>query len=357
MHRIPVTAANGNYQVVVGIDVLAELPELLNQVNRGRETVIITDDGVENIFPGLPELPPKAYKIVLPHGEQLKTLTQAESLIDELSELGISRDGMIIAFGGGVIGDLAGFLAAIYLRGIDWIVIPTTLLSQVDSAIGGKVAVNLPAGKNLVGAFHPPRLVVCDVFLLTNLPKTEYLSGLGELIKTALIGDPKLFDLLENRLDELLARDANTLETVVASCVKVKAEIVSQDERDQGNRAVLNFGHTIAHALEAAEGFGHIPHGIAVLYGILTALPLSEAFCGLPADTANRIRQLIRRLPIDWSQPRPGLSELESYMDRDKKVRQRRIQWVLLKNIGAPVTGIEIPFDRVQAAYDTLEGQ
>jgi 3-dehydroquinate synthase len=226
----------------------------------------------------------------------------------------------------------------------------------VDSAIGGKVAVNLPAGKNLVGAFHPPRLVVCDVSLLTSLPETEYLSGLGEVIKTALIGDHKLFDILENRLDKILARDTATLENLVASCVKVKSKIVSQDERDRGNRAVLNFGHTIAHALEAAEGYGHIPHGIAVLYGILTTLPLSEEFCGLPADTADRVRQLIRRLPIDWSQSLPELSELESYMDRDKKVRQHRVQWVLLNDIGEPASGIEIPFDRVHAAYDTLNG-
>jgi 3-dehydroquinate synthase len=263
---------------------------------------------------------------------------------------------MIIAFGGGVIGDLVGFVAAIYLRGIDWIVIPTTLLSQVDSAIGGKVAVNLPAGKNLVGAFHPPRLVVCDVSLLTSLPDTEYLSGLGEVIKTALIGDPELFELLENQWDKILERDADILESVVASCVKVKSKIVSQDERDQGNRAVLNFGHTVAHALEAVEGFGHIPHGIALLYGILTTLPLSEEYCGLPADIANRIRGLIHRLPIDWSQPLPNLDELESYMNRDKKVRQRRIQWVLLNDIGKPATGIEIPIDQIQAAYTTIEG-
>lgn len=356
MYRIPVTTASGNYHVIVGIDIIAELPELIDRINPGGDTVIITDDGVESYFPGLPELPPGAHRIVLPRGEKLKTLTQAESLINRLSEFSISRDGMIIAFGGGVIGDVAGFAAAIYLRGIDWIVIPTTLLSQADSAIGGKVAVNLPAGKNLVGVFHPPRLVVCDVSLLTSLPETEYLSGLGEVIKTALIGDPELFDLLENRLDNILARDKDILETLVASCVKVKSKIVSQDERDLGNRAVLNLGHTIAHALEAAEGFGYIPHGIAVLYGILTALPLSEEYCGLPGDSANRIHQLIRRLPIDWSQSLPGLSELKSYMDRDKKIRQRRLQWVLLNDIGLPITGIEIPFDRVQAVYDSLEG-
>ncbi len=357
MHRFPVTAASGDYHVMVGRRSLAELPQWLDQVDRGGNTVVITDDGVENNFPGMPELPSQVPRIVLPHGERLKTLAQAESLITELTKLNISRDGMIIAFGGGVVGDLAGLVAAIYLRGIDWVGIPTTLLSQVDSAIGGKVAVNLPAGKNLVGAFHPPRLVVCDISLLSNLPESEYISGLGEVIKTALIGDTELFELLENQLEKLLSHDPEILENVVASCVKVKSEVVSRDERDRGNRAVLNFGHTVAHALEAAEGFGHLPHGVAVLHGILAALPLSERICGLPAVVADRIRRLIHRLPIDWSQPLPGFNQLKTYMERDKKVRQRRIQWVLLQDIGQPVTDIEIPIDQVQAAYTTLEGR
>jgi 3-dehydroquinate synthase len=355
MQQFPVTATHGDYQVMVGQRIIAQLSQWTDQVSRGGEIVVITDDGVEKSLPGLSELQPKVQRIVLSSGEKLKTLAQAESLIAKLSKLGVSRDGMIIAFGGGVIGDLAGFVAAIYLRGIDWVVVPTTLLSQVDSAIGGKVAVNLPAGKNLVGAFHPPRLVVCDASILITLPEIEFISGLGEVIKTALIGDAELFELMENQLDKILARDLEILENVVASCVQVKSKIVSDDERDRGNRAVLNFGHTIAHALEAAEGFGHIPHGIAVLHGILAALPLSEAFSGLPGAIADRIRNLIHRLPIDWSQPLPEISQLKTYMERDKKVRQRRIQWVLLKDIGEPVTGIEIPTDRVQAAYATIE--
>jgi 3-dehydroquinate synthase len=354
VEAIHVTAAITDYDVLVGCDILSKFPDLLAGFDPGGELVVVTDDGVDNRYPALPFLSRDAHRVVLKSGEHLKSLDRAVELIQKLAGWKVSREGMIIALGGGVIGDLAGFVASIYLRGIRWTVIPTTLLSQVDSSIGGKVAVNLPHGKNLVGAFFPPRLVVCDVAFLAELPESEFVSGLGEVIKTALIGDQRLFEMLESKLDAILARDADALQTVVAACVKVKADVVSKDERDRGERAVLNLGHTIAHALEAAQGFEDIPHGVAVLLGILAVLPLSGTSCGLSDETADRIRRLIGRLPIEPPSSLPPIDLIEPFLAYDKKVRDRNVRWVLLKNIGVPVSGVTVPVEQVRSAYKSL---
>jgi len=354
MEGIQVRAAISDYDVLIGRQIMDRFPELIAGFDPGGELVVVTDDGVDSRYPELPPLSRTARRMVLKRGEHLKSFAQAEALIFELTGWNVSRDGMIIAFGGGVIGDLAGFVASIYLRGIPWIAIPTTLVSQVDSAMGGKVAVNLSYGKNLVGAFYPPRLVICDTWFLIELPEPEFVNGLGEVIKTAIIGDPHLFALLEARLDAILSRDRNVLQTVVAACVKVKADVVSKDERDRGDRAVLNLGHTVAHALEAAEGFENVPHGIAVLMGILAVLPLSEGLCGLPRDQSDRIRSLIRRLPVQFPSSLPPVEAIETFAAHDKKVRHQRQQWVLLKGIGVPVTGIDVPRDQVRSAYQSI---
>jgi 3-dehydroquinate synthase len=351
---VHVKAAITDYDVLVGSGIIHRFPDLVAPFDPGGELVVVTDGGVDPRYPNVPELLRQCHRIVLEHGERLKTFAEAESLIRKLADLKVGRDGLMVAFGGGVIGDLAGFVAAIYLRGIAWVVVPTTLLAQVDSAIGGKVAVNLPVGKNLVGAFYPPRMVVCDTGLLHDLPEPDYLIGMGEVIKTALIGDPKLFETLEQQLDKVLARDPDILQGIVSACVKVKADVVSRDERDRERRAVLNLGHTIAHALEGAQGFEHLPHGIAVLQGILAALPLSQAQCGLSNKTANRVRDLIERLPIDLGAVLPSMETVKSFMERDKKVRNGQVRWVLLKDIGVPVHNVTIPMEQVKAAYTSL---
>jgi 3-dehydroquinate synthase len=357
MVAIHVKSTFFDYDVIVGRNIIdADLSRTLevSGADPGGSIVVVTDDGADKYFPSMPSLPRSCHRLVLKQGEHLKTFANSESVITQLAEWKVGRDGLLVAFGGGVIGDLTGFVASIYLRGIAWIAVPTTLLSQVDSSIGGKVAVNLPAGKNLVGAFYPPRLVVSDITLLSCLPESEFISGLGEVVKTALIGDPHLFEFLEQNLDAVLARDLDALEYVVSACAKLKAEVVSQDERDTGERAILNFGHTIAHAIEGAKGFEHIPHGIAVLNGILVALKLSENICGLQRPIAERIRRLIERLPIDPAKSLPPVDLLESFMVHDKKVRNNQVRWVLLKDLGQPVTGITIPMAQVQAAYKSL---
>jgi len=354
MEAIHVRASTSDYDVLIGHQIIHRFPELFAAFDPGGDLVVVTDDGVDAHYSELPSLPRTAHRLVLKHGEHLKSFAQAEALIHQLAALKVTRDGMIIALGGGVLGDLAGFAASIYLRGIPWIAIPTTLLSQIDSAIGGKVAVNLPYGKNLVGAFYPPRLVICDTRFSTDLPEPEFVNGLGEVIKTAIVGDPHLFELLETRLDAILARDRDVLQMVVASCVKVKAVIVSKDERDHGERAVLNLGHTVAHALEAADGFENIPHGTAVVLGMLAVLPLSEKLCGLPCQQADRIRSLIRRLPIEFPSSLPPVETMEAFAVHDKKVRRQTPQWVLLKDIGVPVTGVTVPEGQVRSAYESI---
>jgi 3-dehydroquinate synthase len=358
METIHVRSMLFDYDVMVGRNIMAELPNLISAIDSGGAMVVVTDDGVDSHFPELPSLQSASHRIVLNSGEQLKSFANAQSLVEKLTEWKMARDGLLVAFGGGVVGDLTGFVASIYLRGIAWVVVPTTLLSQVDSSIGGKVAVNLPAGKNLVGAFYPPRLVLSDVSLLSQLPESEFISGLGEVIKTALIGDPQLFELLEQRLDAVLARDLDILQYMVSACARVKAGVVSRDERDTGERAILNFGHTIAHAIEGAEGFGQLPHGIAVLYGIQVALRLSEECCGLPTATGDRIRKLIQKLPIDPKSSLPPFESLESFLIHDKKVRSSQqgapCRWALLREIGKPVTGVTIPPAQVSSAYKSL---
>ena len=357
LETIQVKSSLFDYDVLIGQNIVSKLPDFLSKVDPGSTIVVVTDDGVDNSFPKLPTQPRSTHRIVLKPGEHLKTFANAESIIARLVEWKVARDGLLVAFGGGVIGDLTGFVASIYLRGIAWIAIPTTLLSQVDSSIGGKVAVNLPVGKNLVGAFYPPRIVVSDVTLLSNLPEPEFISGLGEVIKTALVGDPRLFEFLESHLDAVLARDLDTLQYIVSTCAKVKASVVFRDERDTGERAVLNFGHTIAHALEAAEGtkgFEQLPHGIAVLYGILVALRLSEECCGFSRAVSDRIRRLINKLSLPRLLWPPSFEFIESFMLHDKKVCGNQIRWVLLEEIGKPVTGITIPTTQVRSAYNSL---
>ena len=356
MEAIHVRAAISDYDVIVGHNVLTRFSDFVAAFDPGGELVVVTDDEVDRHFQEFPQLPRSAQRVVLRHGEHLKTFAEAESLISQLAEWNVGRDGMIVVLGGGVIGDLAGFVASIYLRGIPWAVVPTTLLSQVDSAVGGKVAVNLPVGKNLVGAFYPPRLVLCDIALLSELPDKEFISGLGEVIKTALIGDPQLFEMLEDQLDNVLSRDPKVLENMVTACAKVKADVVSRDERDRGIRAMLNFGHTIAHALEGAEGFEALPHGIAVLCGILVTLPLSKEFCGLSDAIINRIQQLIQRLPIDNPESLPPFEAVKTFIAHDKKTRKNEAQWVLLKDIGVPISNVTVPMELVQTAYSTLRG-
>jgi 3-dehydroquinate synthase len=275
-------------------------------------------------------------------GEATKSLVEVEGICAALAGRKLSRDGFLIAVGGGVLTDLAGFAAAIYLRGIPWISAPTTLLAQVDAGLGGKTGANLGAGKNLVGAFHQPRLVVADTSLLATLPTRELWSGLAEVVKCALLAPAQdarglsLLERCERGLERAAAADADELAALVEACQRVKAATVAGDEREGGARASLNLGHTVGHAIEAATGYGHFTHGEAVALGLRSTLALSRSRGLLSAADADRALRLVARLQIEPERALSGPQrELAlGAMARDKKVRAGRVKFVLLRGLG-----------------------
>ena len=274
--------------------------------------------------------------LVLPAGEAHKNLDAVSRALDALAQLGATRDSCVLALGGGVVGDIAGFAAACWMRGIDLVQFPTTLLAMVDSSVGGKTGVDHPAGKNLIGAFHQPRAVVADLDTLATLPDRELRAGLAEVVKTACIGDAGFFEWLEAHVDALLARDADALTHAIARCCRFKAGVVERDEREAGERALLNFGHTFGHALETETGYGALLHGEAVAIGMILAARLS-ARLGTVADPADaeRLHALLQRIGLPTELP-PGLAAdaLLARMQFDKKNRAGTLRLVLWHGIG-----------------------
>jgi 3-dehydroquinate synthase len=287
----------------------------------------------------------EAETVVVPAGEPSKSVKCVEKCYDQLAVHRLERKSFIVALGGGVVGDLAGFVAATYLRGISFVQVPTTLLAQVDSSVGGKVGVNLKAGKNLVGAFHQPRLVLCDLDTLRTLPMREYRAGLAEVIKYGIIYDAELFERLEREMEKLLRREPNVLAGVIARCCEIKAEVVSQDETESGLRAILNFGHTIGHALEAISHYGKYLHGEAISIGQVAAAKLSQEVLGLPPRDVERIGGLFDRagLPTNIALNQGQRRKLFAAMKLDKKVSGGEIKFVLARRIGEVEFGQKVP--------------
>jgi 3-dehydroquinate synthase len=273
-----------------------------------------------------------------------------EQCYDRLAAHRLERNSFILALGGGVVGDLAGFVAATYLRGIPFVQAPTTLLAQVDSSVGGKTGVNLRAGKNLVGAFYQPRLVLCDLDTFHTLPRREYVSGLAEIIKYGIIYDAILFAQLERNLPKLLAREAATLAAVVARCCEIKAEVVGQDETESGLRAILNFGHTIGHAIENSSGYGRFLHGEAIAIGQVAAAKLSQHLLGLPSGEATRIEKLFAQagLPVRMALTPARRRKLFGAMQLDKKVSGGEVKFVLADKIGRVKYGCKVPASLIE---------
>ena len=291
---------------------------------------------------------------LIPDGERAKTLSTVERIYDALIKSRIDRSGVLIAFGGGVTGDVAGFAAASYLRGIRFVQVPTTLLAQVDSAIGGKVGVNLRSGKNLVGAFHPPSLVVCDPDVLKSLPPREFRAGLYEVIKYGIIASRDLFDQIDRDLPAILERDPGVLTPLIAECCRIKAAVVSEDERETGLRRTLNFGHTVGHALEAVTSYRRFLHGEAIGFGMVAAARLSVARGTLAEDDAQRIARLIDRLGT-----RPRVNDLRvkntlAATGRDKKVVAGRLHFVLADGIGRTRIANDISSEELASAMRGL---
>jgi 3-dehydroquinate synthase len=350
MRTVAVSLGQRSYPIFVGAGLLSALGRFSAGMELGRRCAVLSDDRVARLYakPVLAALRSSGFEpclICVPHGETSKSLKMIQAACDQLAAHRLERKSFIVALGGGVVGDLAGFLAAIYLRGIAFVQAPTTLLAQVDSSVGGKTGVNLNAGKNLVGAFHQPRFVLCDLRTLQSLPPREFRAGLAEVIKYGIICDAPFFARLERALPRLLRRDAAVLAEVVARCCQLKAEVVRQDETETGLRAILNFGHTIGHAIENISGYGKYLHGEAISIGQVAAAKLSAELTGLPAQDAARIENLLLRagLPVSIQLSRPARTRLIQAMQADKKVSAGEIKFVLARRIGRVEPGHKVP--------------
>jgi 3-dehydroquinate synthase len=337
MIEIHVALGENGYPIRIGAGLLAE-PSAWRSAVRGRHVLVVTDAHVAalHLAPVRAALADHTHDVlVLDPGESAKTITNAERIFDRLAALGASRDGVVIALGGGVVGDLAGFAAACWMRGIDFIQMPTTLLAMVDSSVGGKTGVNLAAGKNLVGAFHQPRVVVADTSTLATLPAREYAAGLAEVVKYGAIGDAAFFEWLEANASALIGHGGDALAEAIAVSCRCKAGIVARDERENGERALLNFGHTFGHAIESASGYGTLLHGEAVAIGMVLAAALSSHLGLAPDADCARLARLLSRFALPTQRP-AGLDpdRLIERMRLDKKNVSGRLRLVLWRGIG-----------------------
>ena len=350
MRVVKVPLGHRGYSILIGPGLLPRLGAECAKLKLGRRCALISDRNVVARFARVAMASLKAagfepVLITVPAGETAKSLKTVQACYDQLAAHRLERTSFIVALGGGVVGDLAGFVAATYLRGVPFVQVPTTLLAQVDSSVGGKVGVNLKAGKNLVGAFYQPKLVLCDLDTLRSLPGREFRAGLAEVIKYGIIYDEALFECLENRLAKLLKLDPKLLGEVVARCCEIKADVVGQDETETGLRAILNFGHTIGHAIENSIGYGKYLHGEAISIGQVAAAELSCEVLGLCGGCAERIRDLFRRagLPTEIRLTPAHRARLLAAMKLDKKVSGGEIRFVLAEEIGKVVWGRKVP--------------
>ncbi|MBC7292738.1 MAG: 3-dehydroquinate synthase [Thermoleophilia bacterium] len=358
--ELSLTATGRSSRIVGGVgrlDYLAERAQEARQ--RGARLYVITDANVaaawgDRVIGTLGGACPENGLLVLPPGEPTKSVTGLEQCWEWLAAQGARRDDIVVALGGGVVGDLAGFAAATYMRGVGLWQIPTSLLAQVDSSVGGKTAVDLAAGKNLVGAFYQPDLVLIDPCVLRTLPEEEFINGLGEVVKYALLDDKGLWAELVTRLPGVNNRDPDELNPLIRRCVEYKAAVVVEDEREAGRRAVLNLGHTTAHALEVSMGYGTISHGRAVALGLIVTLTVSERLLGLAPEVRQETTALLTRLglPVKASIPPPDV--LLAAAARDKKVKAATRGFVGLRAVGHPVWGLDVPDALLHEALQTI---
>ena len=346
---IRVRSAAGEYAVLCGAGILRDAPGEIAKLGEFSSVHILTSSKVWRVAG-------KAMKAAIPRhvwenvhlfddAETKKNMRTVELLCRKLTRAGADRMSLIVAVGGGVVGDVAGFVAASYLRGVALVHVPTTLVAQVDSSIGGKTGVNLPEGKNLVGAFYAPRLVVIDTDLLRTLPGRQFRSGIAEVVKYGVIADAELFAYLEQNMERLLRRDADALGHVIARCVEIKADVVSRDEHESGLREILNFGHTFGHALESVTKYRRYLHGEAVEWGMIAAALLGRELGITGEDEVSRVASLTRKtgkMP-DW--PRVAPKILIAAMFADKKTRAGKLRFVLSPRIGEAHSSEAVPMD------------
>ena len=349
--QINVTSERGTYPVLVGPGLITAPQKTLKQFGLPEQALVVSAPGIWKLH-GAPwrGVAGKRGPVLISDGEKSKTLATISRLYDAFSENALDRASTVIALGGGTIGDAAGFAAATYLRGLNVIQVPTTLLAQVDSAIGGKTGVNLTTGKNLVGAFHSPSAVLCDPVVLASLPRREFRSGLYEIVKYGVIASESLLNTVRSQSQAIFSRDTNVLTPLIAECCRIKAAVVMADEREAGLRRALNFGHTIGHALEAITRYRRFRHGEAIGYGMLAAVRISRQRKLMSENDEATVRETIRSLG-----PLPAVTDLRikdalAAMTLDKKVVGGTLHFVAAKGLGASLSVSDVTTDELKGA-------
>lgn len=353
--RLVIELGDRSYPIHIGPGVLGR-PGIVDAVLPGDDVMLVSNETVLPLWGARAEAAFAGRRIArfaIPDGEEHKTLATLGTVFDALVAARMNRDCTVVALGGGVVGDVAGFAAACYQRGVAYVQVPTTLLAQVDSAVGGKTGINHPGGKNLIGAFHQPVAVIADTDTLGTLPDRELRAGIAEVIKYGLLGDAAFFGWLEQNVGRLLAREPQALGYAIRRSCEMKAAIVARDEREQGERALLNLGHTFGHAIESGAGYGTWLHGEAVAAGMLLAAEFSRRVRGLPAADVERLRDLLVRAGLPIEPPRLGGARALELMRMDKKVKGGRLRLVLLDAIGRAVLTDDYP----PAALEALLGE
>jgi 3-dehydroquinate synthase len=349
-----------SYPIFVGYGLLDKLGEKMKKAALSGTATVISDENVFSLYGSKVEgiLKHAGFAVnafVVPPGEETKSTDYAIKIYDFLVEHRAERDDIIVALGGGMIGDLAGFVAATFLRGMPWIQVPTSLVAMVDASIGGKVGVNHPEGKNLIGAFYQPNLVLADCETLTTLPQRELTSGWAEVIKHGMILDEEFVQFLESNVDKLTKLEPKLLARAISRSAAIKAQVVSQDEKErEGKRTVLNYGHTIAHGLEAATQYKQFLHGEAVAIGMVGAAELSQRLGLLPSNAVKRQQVLLQKFSLPTVFSGLDFAEITRAMELDKKTKEKAIRWVLLQDIGKAVIRSDVPQKDVLAVLQEL---
>ena len=360
LYDVPVNLGERSYKIHIGAGVLGRLGGLCAGAGLKGKCLVITDENVGDhyakaVLQSLDAAGFSASLVILPAGEATKCGDRVFSLYSECIAAGLDRHSFIVALGGGVVGDLAGYVAATYLRGIPFVQVPTSLLAMVDSSVGGKTGINLPEGKNLVGAFYQPQLVLADLQTLETLADREYRAGLAEVVKYGIIYDAPFFQLLEENITDLLnAGKVELLAKVVGRCCEIKADVVAQDEREGGLRAILNFGHTVGHAVEKTAGYGEVVHGEGVSIGSVFAARASVERSGLSAAECERIEKIFNALGLPVNAPKYNWSDLRTALSVDKKTVGGMPKFVLVPEIGKSTIGNEIPEELMEQIWINL---
>jgi 3-dehydroquinate synthase len=340
MQRLSIDLGERSYEILIGPGLRKRAGEFLKAVLNPSRIVIITHPSINSLYGeevarNFVDQGWTTDIIEVPEGESSKNLGQAEKLYDRLLEFNCDRKSVLVALGGGVIGDLVGFVAATYQRGVPFIQIPTTLLSQVDSSVGGKTAVNHPKGKNMIGVFYQPRLVVTDLETLRTLPAKEYRAGLAEIVKYGVISDARLFDYLESHYKDILSLNHDCLSHIIETSCAIKAKVVEKDERESRYRMILNFGHTLGHAIESLTNYSRFTHGEAVAIGMVSAAELSHSMEKCSEEVPKRLKALLTNLGLPVEMPELDSTAVIESLYHDKKTMDHKIKFILVKEIGS----------------------